>query len=459
MADEILKRDENSVTVLGAVTNNAAQEIRMLRVDPTTGRILADATGAITGSGTSGQVAIWNGTSSITGDADLTFSGTRLTTTDLTIGSMTAGSILFAGVSGAIEQDNSNLFWDNSNNRFAVGTTVPLSPCHIVGKISFGGATSGVGVDQILEGLGTGRIIISRNGTEQWSTNNGGSNDQVFSPGGEVLRLKGSTEALFAGNVAIGTGTTPTVRLDVRRSGAGEIAYFLDSNTHGFITGTSGTTGYLSSSSSATSLAFGINGATDSINIATNKNVGIGTASPGSKLEVNGAIYATGGGISTDYNLYVGGIAEIVTGIWTTSLRPRTNGGNLTFLSNGGTENMRITDGGKVGIRESTPTAYLHLGSGTATASTAPLKFTGGINLTTAEAGAMEFDGTNLYFTRTGTTRENVLIAVDNVAAPSTTATPVFTDYYGGNTNALGDPVRWISVNIQGTDYKIPLYN
>lgn len=45
MASEILKRDQNSAVVLGGVTDNAAQEIRMLRVDPTTNRLLVSATG------------------------------------------------------------------------------------------------------------------------------------------------------------------------------------------------------------------------------------------------------------------------------------------------------------------------------------------------------------------------------------------------------------------------------
>lgn len=40
MADEVLKRDENHKVVGGAVTNDAAQEIRMVRVDPTTGALL-----------------------------------------------------------------------------------------------------------------------------------------------------------------------------------------------------------------------------------------------------------------------------------------------------------------------------------------------------------------------------------------------------------------------------------
>lgn len=75
------------------------------------------------------------------------------------------------------------------------------------------------------------------------------------------------------------------------------------------------------------------------------------------------------------------------------------------FYSNG---NARLSMGaGTISIRTSANgTAYLHIGAGTASANTAPLKFTSGTNLTTAEAGAMEYDGTNLFFTRSGTTRE-----------------------------------------------------
>ena len=45
MANEVLKRDENSAVVLGGITDDSAQEIRMLRVDPTTGRLLVSSTG------------------------------------------------------------------------------------------------------------------------------------------------------------------------------------------------------------------------------------------------------------------------------------------------------------------------------------------------------------------------------------------------------------------------------
>ena len=55
------------------------------------------------------------------------------------------------------------------------------------------------------------------------------------------------------------------------------------------------------------------------------------------------------------------------------------------------------------------PTAIIHAKAGTATAGTAPLKLTSGVNLTTPENGAFEFDGTNLYFT-TGGVRKTVTL-------------------------------------------------
>jgi hypothetical protein len=56
--------------------------------------------------------------------------------------------------------------------------------------------------------------------------------------------------------------------------------------------------------------------------------------------------------------------------------------------------------------------------AGTATAGTAPLKFTSGTLLTAAEAGAVEFNSDSLYFTiTTGTVRKKVAIYDDSSGA------------------------------------------
>lgn len=41
------------------------------------------------------------------------------------ITSATAGSVLFAGTSGVLAQDNANFFWDDTNNRLGIGTSSP----------------------------------------------------------------------------------------------------------------------------------------------------------------------------------------------------------------------------------------------------------------------------------------------------------------------------------------------
>ncbi len=61
---------------------------------------------------------------------------------------------------------------------------------------------------------------------------------------------------------------------------------------------------------------------------------------------------------------------------------------------------------GNIGIGITSPTATLHIKAGTA--SLAPLKFTAGVNLTTPEPGAVEFDGTTLYLTQSDGTRKTI---------------------------------------------------
>lgn len=69
----------------------------------------------------------------LTDSSDITFSGTRLTVTDLTVTNgpiltgFTSGSVLFAGTSGQITQDNASFFFDDTNNRLGVGTSSTVS--------------------------------------------------------------------------------------------------------------------------------------------------------------------------------------------------------------------------------------------------------------------------------------------------------------------------------------------
>ncbi len=54
---EILKRDENFVTVAGAVTDDTDKEVTMVRMDPVTNRVLASVSISGSAIGAGGQVA------------------------------------------------------------------------------------------------------------------------------------------------------------------------------------------------------------------------------------------------------------------------------------------------------------------------------------------------------------------------------------------------------------------
>jgi hypothetical protein len=102
---------------------------------------------------------------------------------------------------------------------------------------------------------------------------------------------------------------------------------------------------------------------------------------------------------STDAELDIG------TGMVTAG----TPAGLINFYVDGSTTPTMTLINGKVGIGAVAPTAVLHLKAGSATANTSPLKFTSGTNLTTAEAGSMEYDGTTLFFTNGGAQRQEIM--------------------------------------------------
>ena len=68
--------------------------------------------------------------------------------------------------------------------------------------------------------------------------------------------------------------------------------------------------------------------------------------------------------------------------------------------------NAKIYFAGNVGLGTTSPSAFLHLRAGTASAGSAPLKFSAGTSLTTLENGALEYDGTDLFLTSGGVRRK-----------------------------------------------------
>ena len=105
-------KDQSAVSAL-FYKNDAGTEINL--------------SGSLTGTGVANRVAFWDGTSSLSSDADLTFLTDTLTATKVVVSNAnTAGSVLFASAIG-ITQDNANLFWDDPNNVLRLGNNAATS--------------------------------------------------------------------------------------------------------------------------------------------------------------------------------------------------------------------------------------------------------------------------------------------------------------------------------------------
>lgn len=91
----------------------------------------------LTTSGTSGAATLVGATLNIpqySGGGGMAIGGA--------ITSATAGSVLFAGTSGVLQQDNANLFWDDANNRLGIGTATPTKRLDIAGELIINSSTT-----------------------------------------------------------------------------------------------------------------------------------------------------------------------------------------------------------------------------------------------------------------------------------------------------------------------------
>lgn len=140
--------------------------------------------------------------------------------------------------------------------------------------------------------------------------------------------------------------------------------------------------------------------------------------------------------VSGTYNTAIGHYAGAYeTGSYSIYLdnRNRSNtagdkaGAPFYAVTNATPASQTIQLNGKVGILGAA-SSFLTLPAGTASAGTAPLKFTSGTVNSSAEAGAMEFNGTNFFLTPASTRKQ---IAITNVATPSNGQIPIGngTDY------------------------------
>lgn len=92
------------------------------------------------------------------------------------------------------------------------------------------------------------------------------------------------------------------------------------------------------------------------------------------------------------------------------------------ILNTNAIDRVTILSTGQAGFGQSTPTATIHLKAGTTSASSAPLKFTSGSLMTTAEAGAVEFLTDAFYGTITTGTARRMFVTTSTGRATAQTA-------------------------------------
>lgn len=220
------------------------------------------------------------------------------------IAGATEGSLLFAGVSGTLNQNNANLFWDNTNNRLGVGTSSPAVSIDSAGTIRSvvsPGANSLVGTDLTQSTFAVTHaatdqyhVRVGTAGLNQWLTLANGS-------GTDVLTVKNNRVAV--------NNTNPSYTFSAE-SGGGGVA--IDGATSS-VGGTFGTGGNLSIKAEPPTSTTGPNvflggstrgdaqknailfqvGSTEYMRIDgdfaghTIGNIGIGTTTPGDQLVIN----------------------------------------------------------------------------------------------------------------------------------------------------------------------------
>ena len=299
--------------------------------------------------------------------------------------------------------------YDEVNNRLGIGTTVPPTQMAIVNAgiaLLQGGSFS----DSTLQ-LRHNNENIGRATAIEFSFGNG-NNSYVGS------RIVGETASAGGGNLHFQTGSgsygTYTTKMIVLKNGNVGIGTTTPGNLLSIV-GNSSTPG---------GVAFNVKNSNVSgdtrFSLSSSNNRTLNVQVTGDSYVVNqkGAYLFTDGGLSnmtfmTDGDVGSGG------------------SGYISFATGGYTlttqERMRITSTGNIGIGITSPSAVLHLKAGTASAGTAPIKLTSGTNLTTPENGALEYDGTELYFTPSTTRYKLGQVTAGSSTIASGTYTPTLT--------------------------------
>lgn len=333
-------------TAIPSVSLDVAGKIRLADGTQGTGKILvSDVNGigswqtlpaGVGGSGIAGNIAIWSGTGTIGSNTSLTWDnvnrrlgiGVATPTARLDIlgnikiadGTQGLGKVLTsdanglatwqtpaAGISGSGAAGyltlwssanslsaNTNLYWDNTNNRLGLGNNLPVASLDIAGNIKIADGTQGNGkvltsdangiaswqnVPQGISGTGTAGSISFWNGPNSLSANTNLFWDNVNNRLG-IGSNSPDASVDIEGNIKIADGT----------QGPGKV---LTSNANG-----------LASWQTMGASSWSVNG--NNIYSNNSGNVGIGTNNPSSKLQVRGDVILSDTSDNTSGNVTIG---------------------------------------------------------------------------------------------------------------------------------------------------------
>jgi hypothetical protein len=292
------------------------------------------------------------------------------------------------GTNGTLTSLNSILFQAGgsekvritSDGNVGIGTTSPTSSLHILGAGITGLQvfTTGTEIRQLWgTGTSTSRIILNHDGTlGQFGTMSGGGN-LALQAGGNIYQTITTT-----GNVGIGT-TSPSKPLHVYNAAGNEQLAIGDSS--GYSTFQHSSNLYINSGSGGTAGGDTIfrtgTGFTTIMTLKSGGNVGIGTTSPTTLLQLSGgasnpAVLSVDAVSGQDTSLRLDtagsekfkiglaiGTDNAVTGTTLGDVYLRSYGDMIFSANQGTTGHLAILNGGNVGIGTTTPASALVLQS------------------------------------------------------------------------------------------------
>lgn len=242
-----------------------------------------------------------------------------------------------------------------------------------------------------------------------------------------------TTSFNFTGSGVTATNTGNAVTVDITGGGgggSGDIEAVGDCTTGACFTGITGTSLTFNNAGGDGILAY------DGTDFNFDKSISLGTAGVRLAGDGDGAITFTGLGNGNDENLTLNlddinnvGVfssSSSLSQLWYDNIDLQdsdavwklSNNGS-SYFGNGVGGQLRTGFGGVT-----SPSAKIHIGAGATGANTAPLMFTAGTNMTTPQAGAIEFDGTDLFYTDSTPTRQTVANLGDLHSAVTVSGTP-----------------------------------